>query len=853
MSQFLYQKLDSVSELGLLNKDIPLLLSSNINPHFEIRPYQKEAFWRFFYYLKQYPNKPFPIHLMFNMATGSGKTFVMAGVILYLYEQWYRNFLFFVNSTTIIEKTKVNFLDSTSSKYLFADKIVINNTNVNIREVDNFSRQESDDICIKFTTIQWLHSDLTTPKENALTYEDFEDKKIVMLADEWHHLNAITSKKKLNKTEEEERNSREHTVLKILNAHRENLLLEFSATIDWMNEWIVEKYQDKILYRYDLKEFRLDGYSKEVDLLRSDNDQKLRMLQAIILSQYRLKVAQKYKIYCKPVILFKAQKTIAQSEDNLKFFNELIADLHESDIQTVRNLASDSIFEKVFQFFDEHKITDRDLVRELQNDFAENRCLSANSSQGVEDNQILLNTLEDKDNQIRAIFAVQKLNEWRDVLNLFDIVRLYDQRDGDWKDGEYKPWKTTIAEAQLVGRWARYFPFETQEALWLDRFKRKFDDTDHELKILETFYYHTTNDSKYVSEIKSALRKTGIIEETDKNTITVRLKDSFMKSDLYKKWYIYTNTRKEKSSDNIDSLDKLWIEPLSVEYEIKTGVVSTEWVFEDRQEAVVSSPSLSTAYTIKELPIHVVRKALWRNKFYTYNTLHRHLWKLSGMNEFMSSDSYLWWSKIIFKHSENRVITNDHIVGAVSRVLHKLESTIKEQDVHYEWTTEFTAHPLSKLIPKEKELSTHYELKQYTNEDRLSFEWFAWSSEEQNFIELMKTKIEWLQQDYDEVYIIRNERDFPIYSFKDGQRFEPDFLLYLKKHNSPGNITYQVFIEPKWEHLVLNDQWKEEFLLQIGTNAEILDMNLGNYRLVWLPFYNRNKEREFEEAMEEVL
>ncbi|WP_229770923.1 hypothetical protein [Campylobacter portucalensis] len=39
-------------------------------------------------------------------------------------------------------------------------------------------------------------------------------------------------------------------------------------------------------------------------------------------------------------------------------------------------------------------------------------------------NQLLLNNLEDKDNNIRVIFAVDKLNECWDVLNLFDIVRL---------------------------------------------------------------------------------------------------------------------------------------------------------------------------------------------------------------------------------------------------------------------------------------------------------------------------------------------------------------------------------------------------------------------------------------------
>ena len=115
--KFLSETLDSVSEMGLLNKEIPDYLKDNLNPAFELRPYQDEAFARFFHCLDNpFPGKEKPLHFLFNMATGSGKTLIMAGLILYLYEKGYRNFLFFVNSTNIIEKTKDNFLNPLSSK-----------------------------------------------------------------------------------------------------------------------------------------------------------------------------------------------------------------------------------------------------------------------------------------------------------------------------------------------------------------------------------------------------------------------------------------------------------------------------------------------------------------------------------------------------------------------------------------------------------------------------------------------------------------------------------------------------------------------------------------------------------------
>ena len=119
---------------------------------------------------------------------------------------------------------------------------------------------------------------------------------------------------------------------------------------------------------------------------------------------------------------------------------------------------------------------------------------------------MLVNSLEDQDNPIRVVFAVGMLNEGWDVLNLFDIVRLYDTRDA--KGG--KPGSTTISEAQLIGRGARYYPFTITEEQ--NKFTRKFDDEpENELKVLEELYYHSAHNPKYIQELNQALVDTGII------------------------------------------------------------------------------------------------------------------------------------------------------------------------------------------------------------------------------------------------------------------------------------------------------------------------------------------------------
>jgi type III restriction enzyme len=80
-----------------------------------------------------------PTQVLFHMATGSGKTLVVAGAILELYKEGYRNFIFFVNTNTIIRKTKENFLNPKSSKYLFKEQINIDGINVKISSVNKIA------------------------------------------------------------------------------------------------------------------------------------------------------------------------------------------------------------------------------------------------------------------------------------------------------------------------------------------------------------------------------------------------------------------------------------------------------------------------------------------------------------------------------------------------------------------------------------------------------------------------------------------------------------------------------------------------------------------------------------------
>ena len=346
---FLYEQLDILRNFGSYT-EIPSYIKENVNPSFILRPYQINAFENFITYFENDKMCRKPTQTLFHMATGSGKTMIMAGLMLYLYKKGYRDFLFFVNLSNIVKKTKENFLNSISSKYLFADEIRIAGERVFIKEVNNFQNTDKNAINICFTTTQGLHADMWSSKENGISFEDFTDKKIVLISDEAHHLNVDTKMLSKNKDEQSNYHSWEQTVRRIFEANKDNILLEFTATCDVNNPQIRAEYESKIIYDYPLAKFRADGFSKEIKTLRTDVSIMERAIQAIMLSQYRLKVFQDNRLSIKPVVLFKSAKI----SDSIKFmvdFLKIVESLSGSELQRISKLTDNETLNKAYAYF----------------------------------------------------------------------------------------------------------------------------------------------------------------------------------------------------------------------------------------------------------------------------------------------------------------------------------------------------------------------------------------------------------------------------------------------------------------------------------------------------------------------
>ena len=875
--QFLYEKLNNLFEFKG-KPEIPEFIGLNMPKKFELRDYQEDAMK---YFIERYESPKMSnkqIWNLFHMATGAGKTNMMAAIILYLYDKGYRNFIFFVNAVNIVEKTKENFLNKEFKKYLFAQDIVINKQRVQINAVDSFSNVDEDAINIMFTTIQGLHDRLNAQKENSVSYVDFEDKKIVLIADEAHHFSASTKKltSKEKKEFEEDEKTWENTITKIYRMNRDNILLEFTATCDLKNKNVVEKYMGNpadIVYDYPLLKFRSSGYTKDLMNLRTTLSPIDRTIQAMLLSQYRLKIFEKNGIVnSKPVVLLKAHK----ETKNLDSFYDMFLDFMENSfdektIEKIRNQAS-GIVKTMFEYFANNEINDRSLVDELKQAFAEEHIIKVHSKvASVNELQIQLNDLENKDNPCRMVMTLDMLHEGWDVLNLFDIVRLYDERQG----GKSTAVKSTIQEAQLIGRGARYFPFAINNEDHRD--KRKFDnDLDNEMRVCETLYYHCIDDSKYIAEIKTALKETGFEFSEPEYIFEYKVKAEFKATKTYQEAKLFINKQEKLSSKSIIGI------PASFSINVMRDLTQHSSVAAlydggNKTQNIAGKTKESNTYKVAELALtnpNIVMKVLRQFSVYKFNILKEYFPNLTSHIEFVTSANYAGRYEFTVQTDTEPTILD--IYEGLLEVFEKLSYKISGMKDTYRGTKEFIEVKLSdyvvdtsrkKNIPTDdleaqqgegisqnaSSVSPEYRL-DLSKEDWFVYEDNFGTTEEKRFVMYFSTKIKKLRKKYDEIYLIRNERNFHIYSFDEGKRFEPDYVLILRK-NGTVLEQQQIFIEPKGKHLVEHDKWKQDFLLQLESKAKCVCYHnkRDKYKVFGLPFYTHDyNEQEFKNEFDRL-
>ncbi|WP_241870542.1 DEAD/DEAH box helicase family protein, partial [Helicobacter pylori] len=799
--------------------DLPTHITSNLKK--ELRDYQKQAIYN---YLEKRQSNPDQKHFMFEMATGSGKTLVMAGLILECCKQGYQNFIFFVNSTSILEKTKLNFTDSVSSKYLFSENININDENTEIKSINNLNESHNNAINIYFSTIQGLFSLFTKAKENAITIEDLKDQKLVFLADEAHHLNTET-KKKLNDNEASEKRNWESVVKLALEQNKDNLLLEFSATIP-KEKSVKEKYENLKVITYTLKEFSEDKFCKNIYSLSYENKElETRFLGACVSSLYKELLAQHHNIEnFKPCILFKSER-IEDSKANQERFNAFLENLSPLDLENFFHYSRNAFFKAAKNFFDEKNYT-ANLTAFLQTKFKKSTQINTNNEKELEKGMLLLNSLEDRDNPKRVIFSVDKLNEGWDVLNLFDIVRLKNKASQ----------KDTTKDAQLIGRGARYYPFSYNDfkPSRIEFYQRKFD-LFNPLSALERLDYHAVYDSEFIAKLNNELQDLGLGFVNEKQTIPLTPTKRF-------KCY-YASNKREKNNNlfNKDYSDPVEATLQSLHVPLFGFNVREKKV--DFKEENKGDRTYYIPYILDKIPINYFLKAL-NLKNLDFKTLKKAFKKHAFNNKVGFIKEYISPLKTNF-HKNQKFDNNEILLKLAVYIIGSLKDTLLKEQDKYDVSAlelkEFETHNKSLSASEWEKNIPPYEWLLFKDMRKLD------SDLERGFLGFINDHKELLDKKFKEWCVLRNDHftelkvfcnieDSPCYA----QGFEPDFILFAQTHEEEF-LGFTCYMEAKGEHLEPSNAWKEEFL-EMLENATLKSHN-KKLHLKGLPFFTLHNNK----------
>jgi type III restriction enzyme len=889
--------LPNILKIHVKKQVIPEYITSNLkHPLFQ---WQEEALKYFLAYCENksdVDNNPYT-HLMFNLATGAGKTLLMASSILYYYKQGYRNFLFFVNQNNIVDKTEQNLANKYHPKYLFSQDIIINNKRIEIRNVDNFSDGQDGIIEIKFTNIAKFHGDIYKEKENINTLDDLHKKNIVMLADEAHHFNADTKKVQKYVDENElipenmenckdkdkvEGKCWEKTITNLVlqkkdkyfnktNTENKNVLLEFTATIP-NNENVVKKYKDKTIFCFELKDFLAKGYTKQINLLSSQSDKKNRILIALLFNWYRHKIALKNNIpNFKSVILFRS-KLIEESKEDFEFFKNLIdkltkedienlkqeANINKSDNKLIHEQASDR-FTQIWNYIAKENIELQEVVNFIKDSFQDRNLIITNSEEKgakskdrggektTEEQESLLNNLEQKDNPIRAIFTVDRLTEGWDVLNLFDIVRLYQGQNAGGSDK--KTPQTTIKEKQLIGRGVRYYPFQYQDK---ENNKRKFDDElNNELRVLEELFYHTYDEeSRYISHLKAELQKDGYIDD-GKEIVEFDLKEDFKKTDFYKNVKILQNEKidnPDKKKNTIESIKK----EEYFAYNLAQSNLKQTSIHDKNDNAIPSSNETNNKIQLKKLiDRHILRKAIFKTGNLGFNNL---------LNEFeiksiedLLEDKFLGDFQINLKLDKKiDEISGKEKLDIATGFVDWFDKKTKEYSHPYRGTKEFKAFSFKEIFSEPKKKMVAKNSAKTRNDNWYIMNQSVLNEDEEACLNDITTNLINTIKDKKEIYLLRNEEVYKMYNFDDGQGFQPDFMIFIKGKES---VYYQILVEVKGGQFKDADGGfdkskegrKQDFLLKLEKLNDGRSFSVENkyYKLIGLPFYNESRKNDF--------
>ena len=279
--------------------------------------------------------------------------------------------------------------------------------------------------------------------------------------------------------------------------------------------------------------------------------------------------------------------------------------------------------------------------------------------------------------------------------------------------------------------------------------------------------------------------------------------------------------------------------------------------------------------TIKEIAsinYAIVNKALMKYPIFKFNTLHSYFPNVTSTRQFITDDEYLGAVRIDIQ-SKDEHPTMKTLYEAVFYVLGKIAASISDIEETYRGTKTFKARNIRDVFhnktvnytnPHDGEIGISQNDSSVRSDWKIDLsteDWFVYTdnygtSDEKDFVAQFRGYVADLRKIYNRIYLVRNEREFHIYSFENGERFEPDYVLFLQKDKANGFEQLQIFIEVKGNLLLEKDAWKEKFLLQLKQEAvpTTVFVDDNDYKIWGLHFFNRdNRMKEFDSELKTLI
>jgi len=359
--------------------------------------------------------------------------------------------------------------------------------------------------------------------------------------------------------------------------------------------------------------------------------------------------------------------------------------------------------------------------------------------------------------------------------------------------------------------------------------------------------------------LKQALVDTGVyVDEDDLETKQLQLKLDFKKTDFYKKGRVVYNKRVEKDYGNVKSFDDLGVKKKNYKHQLSSGFGKVSSAFFELEQEYEAGVQKQKDIKLSEIPNHIIRFALTQYPFFHFSNIVSYFPNIGSLSNFIEGKDYIGGLEVTFRGTQKRLnnLTNLDYLFAIQGLLEAIESEIKSNLTEYEGSDYINDYVRN--VFKDKEIKVYKDSERSDGQEELvaNEPWYLYNanygtSEEKQFVEMFDRRFEHLEKKFENIYLIRNEREVKIFD-KIGRAFEPDFILFCKQKEGE-ELTYQVFIEPKGNHLKSHDKWKEEFLEEIRKESRTIEIDTDKYLITGVPFYNNENENEFKETLEKTL